>query len=79
MVIVKDNTDIEEFTESFILRASINSGTSFTATSMPLIQMETVSTMLDSIIRMQMNEITPYIESRLRKQHVFLGRDFLLP
>lgn len=76
MAIVKDNSDTEEFTESFILCASINSGTSFTATPVPLIQMETVSMMLDTIIRIQMNEITLYIEI---KETACLPKYFLLP
>lgn len=43
---------------------------------MPLIQMETVSMMLDTIIRIQMNEITLYIEI---KETACLPKYFLLP
>lgn len=59
---LKGNTDNQEFTENFMLRPSIDSCISLIATSAPLFQMQAVSAILDSIIRMQMSKIILYIE-----------------
>lgn len=59
---LKDNTSIHEFTENFMLHASVDSCISLIAMPAPLFQMQAVSMTLDSIITMQMSKIILYTE-----------------
>lgn len=75
-IVLKDNTDIQEFTENYMLRASIDSCISLIAMSVPLFQIQAVSMIRDSIIRMQMNKIILYTEI---KETACIAKYCLLP